>query len=83
MNCLNENYPWLYQQFTESGYHCVRTEKQWSGFWSDLEIEQTIMYFIKSRGGLTFGRDLTEHSLKKQKDSLETHAILIEVSVLS
>ena len=30
MNYLNENYPLLYQQFTENGYHCVSTGKPWS-----------------------------------------------------
>ena len=40
---LPDKYPWLYQNFLQ-GYHTVRRSKRfWSGFWSDLIIEQVMM----------------------------------------
>ena len=32
----------------------------WAGFWTDLIIEQVLMRPLKSRGGLTHGRGVTE-----------------------
>ena len=37
-----------------------RSEKFWSGVWSDLTIEQTVMRSMKSVGGLVHGRSMTE-----------------------
>ena len=57
---LKDNYPWLFDQFANKGYHCVRrTDKYWSGLWTDLTIEQTMMRSIKNRGGLTRGRGMS------------------------
>ena len=43
------------------GHHTVqRTPKNWTGVSTDLAIEQTLMRSIKSRGGLTGGRGMTE-----------------------
>ena len=43
--------PWLYEQFTEQGYHTVRrSDRYWAGSWTDLTIEQVLMRSIKSRG---------------------------------
>ena len=61
MLTLRDTHPWLYQQFSENGFHAVRrSEKFWAGLWSDLIIEQTMMQSVKSRGGLTSGRGMTE-----------------------
>lgn len=38
-----------------------RSEKFWSGIWSDMTIEQTLMRSIKSIGGLVHGRSTTEN----------------------
>ena len=60
MQSLPEKYPWLYDIFIH-GLHAVRrSNRHWSGLWSDLVIEQTLMRTIKSRGGLTRGRGMTE-----------------------
>ena len=60
MQNLCEEHPWLYQQFKD-GFHAVRrSNRHWSGLWSDLTIEQTLMRSIKTRGGLTRGRGMTE-----------------------
>ena len=58
---LPSDYPWLYQCFIEKGYHTIRRSSRfWAGLWTDLTIEQVMMRSIKSRGGLTSGRGLTE-----------------------
>ena len=42
-------------------YHTIRrSERYWSGLWTDLVIEQVLMRSLKSRGGLSHGRGLTE-----------------------
>ena len=54
-------HPWLYQCFIKQGFHTVRrSSRYWAGLWTDLTIEQVIMLSIKSRGGLTRGRGVTE-----------------------
>ena len=58
---LSTDYPWLYTKFATNGYHTVRRSNRfWAGLWTDLIIEQVLMRTIKSRGGLTRGRDVTE-----------------------
>jgi len=61
MRALPTDHPWLYCCFTEQGFHTVRrTDKYWAGLWTDLVIEQVMMRSIKSRGGLTRGRGVTD-----------------------
>ena len=58
---LPSNYPRLYKSFKENGYHTIRrSNRYWTGLWSDLVIEPVMMMLIKSRGGLTRGRGMTE-----------------------
>ena len=58
---LQVTHPWLYSQLSEHGHHFIRrTEKYWAGLWPDLVIEQVMMKSIKSRGGLTRGRGMSE-----------------------
>ena len=58
---LPETHPWLYEQFAVNGCHTVhRSDRPWTGIWTDLSIEQILMRSLKSRGGLTRGRGLTE-----------------------
>ena len=58
---LPNEYPWLYQCFIDQGFHTVRrSSRYWAGLWTDLVIEQVMMRSIKSRGGLTRGRGITE-----------------------
>ena len=53
-------HPWLHQKFVEE-YHTVRrTERQWARLWTDIVIEQVEIRSLKSRGGLTRGRCMTE-----------------------
>ena len=61
MNELPTDHPWLYHCFIEQGFHTVRrSSRYWAGLWTDLTIEQVMMRSIKSRGGLTRGRGMTE-----------------------
>ena len=58
---LETTYPWLYALFSEQGYHTVRrSDKYWAGLWTDLIIEQCLMRSLKSRGGISRGRGITE-----------------------
>ena len=57
---MKDKYPDIYQQFL-SGQHTVRrTNKGWSGLWTDLSIEQILMKSLKGRSGI-IGRGITEN----------------------
>ena len=58
MQDLAKKFPWVNEKFI-GGFHAVR-RSDWSGLWSDLVIEQTLMRSIKRNGGLTMGRGVTE-----------------------
>jgi hypothetical protein len=61
MNDLPQFYPWLFHCFNEKGYHAIRrSDRYWAGLWSDLIIEQVLMSAVKSRGGLSRGRGMTD-----------------------
>jgi len=58
---LPEKHPWLHEKFNDGGYHTVRrSDRYWAGLSTDLAIEQVMMKAVKSRGGLTHGRGMTE-----------------------
>ena len=47
----------IIRSFKENGSHVVRySSHEWSGIWSDLTIEQTLMRTAKSEGGPSGGR---------------------------
>ena len=47
--------------FVEYGYFTIRrTDKLWSGVWSDMTIEQVLMRVMKASGGLTGGWGISE-----------------------
>ena len=47
----------IIKTFKESGSDVVRySSYEWSGLWSDLSIEQTLMKAAKSEGGISSGR---------------------------
>ncbi len=61
MRELPTDYPWLYHCFAEQGFHTVRrSSRLWAGLWTDLTIEQVMMRSLKSHGGLTRERGVTE-----------------------
>ena len=87
MRELQETHPWLFEKFTE-GYHALRQSDQfWSGLWSDLVIEQTLMRSIKTRGVLTRGRGMTESVrhlwVLSLNASASIHQAMADVSALN
>lgn len=55
-----------FQRFTADGFFTVRrSSKLWAGVWSDMTIEQVLMRSMKSRGGVTRGRGVTESVLSR------------------
>ena len=57
---LPQEQPQLYQEFM-SGLHVVqRSDRYWAGLSTDLVIEQVLMRSLKTNGGLTRGRGMTE-----------------------
>ena len=59
---LEYDFPELYNQFMMGNHTVKRTEKAWSGLWTDLSIEQMLMKSLKGRGGVV-GRGITENVL--------------------
>lgn len=59
---INDDYE--FTRFTSDGFFTIRrSHKFWSGVWSDMIIEQFLMRSIKTQGGLTHGRGLSESVL--------------------
>lgn len=55
-----------YCDFTEQGYFTIRrTDKFWSGNFSDQTIEQELMRLLKTSGGMARGRGITDSTLNK------------------
>ena len=62
MKELPTTFPDLYEQLTHNGYHTVRRSNRfWSGIWTNLAIEQALMRSLKTRGGLTRERGMTKN----------------------
>ena len=65
MRKLPSTHPWLHQTFVEE-YHTVqRSERQCAGWWTNIVIEQVQIRSLKSRGGPTGGRGMTD-SVRQQ-----------------
>ena len=59
---LEVNHPDIHAQFVRGNHSVRRTEKIWSGIWTDLSIEQILMRSLKGRGGV-IGRGISENVL--------------------
>ena len=60
MNSLESEHPDVYRKF-EAGFNVVRrSNRMWAGLSTDLVIEQVLMRCVKTSGGLTRGRGMTE-----------------------
>jgi len=58
---LSDEHPWLNTKFMHEGFHSVRrSSRVWAGLSTDLTIEQVMMKSLKSQGGLTHGRGMSE-----------------------
>ena len=57
---LEDAHPNVHRQFMQ-GLHVIRrSDRLWAGLSPDLVIEQVLMRSLKTRGGLTRGRGMTE-----------------------
>lgn len=60
MHRLEQEHPATFRQF-ESGMHVIRrSDRLWAGLSTDLVIEQVLMRSMKTSGGLTRGKGMTE-----------------------
>lgn len=54
-----------FAEFSNGGFTIRRTDKFWSGIWSDMTIEQALMRTMKDIGGPTRGRGMSDSVLAK------------------
>lgn len=55
-----------YHKFVDCGYFTMRrSDRFWSGIWSDMTIETTLMRGFKSNAGVTRGRGTTDSVISK------------------
>jgi hypothetical protein len=55
-----------FSKFTTDGFFTVRrSSKVWAGIWTDMTIEQVLMRAMKTQGGVTRGRGLTDSVLNR------------------
>lgn len=54
-----------FTKFTKGDFTVRRSDKFWSGLWTDLSIEQVLMRSMKSQGGLTHGRGISNSVLSR------------------
>lgn len=60
MTDLEREHQEMYMKFME-GYHVVRrSDRYWAGLSTDLIIEQTLMRSVKTSGGMTRGKGMSE-----------------------
>ena len=60
MNELQNTHPNIYKNF-QNGLHCARRrDRFWAGFSTDLMIEQVLTRSVKTSGGLSRGKGLSE-----------------------
>ena len=57
---LEKEHPDVFAQFMIGNHTVRRTEKVWSGIWTDLSIEQILMKSLKGRGGV-IGKGMSEN----------------------
>ena len=48
---LEKDHPHVFEQFMLGNHTVRRTEKNWSGIWTDLSIEHILVKSLKGRGG--------------------------------
>ena len=45
-------HPQIYEQFILGNCTVQQTDRNWTGIWTDLSIEQILMKALKGRGGV-------------------------------
>ena len=72
--------PEEFDLFTSQGYFTIRrSDKFWSGIWTDMTIEQVLMRSIKTSGGLTRGRGMKPSVIAKWVRSMPATTSIINV----
>ena len=70
-NLANKMSPDQYRQFNEKGYFSIHlTDNSWGGNFSDQTIEQNLMRLLKTSGGMSHGRGITDITLSKWVHSM-------------
>lgn len=55
-----------FEKFTTDGCFTIRRQsKEWSGTWTDMNIEQSLMRSMKTEGGLTRGRGFSDDTVMR------------------
>jgi hypothetical protein len=84
MEKLDETHPAVYAKFMEGLFVLWRSDRYWTGIFSDLYIEQVLMGSVKSVGGLTRGRGFEESTsliwLLSTPACGEVHKVMQEVT---
>ena len=57
---LQHKHPTVYEALNNGHFTIRRHDRMWSGVWTDMVIEQTLMKSIKSKSGITHGGGMTE-----------------------
>lgn len=71
--------PSEYEKFITKGYFTIRrSDKFWSGIWSDMTIEQILMRSMKSSGGLTGGRGISPSTIATWIKSMPACSRIVE-----
>ena len=60
VSALANDNPEVSQQFLFGNHTVRRTDKNWTGIWTDLSIEQILMKSLKGRSGV-IGKGITEN----------------------
>lgn len=60
MTELKATYPELYRMLNKGHFTVRRKDRKWSGVWTNMYIEQTLMKCTKSHSGITHRGGMTE-----------------------
>jgi hypothetical protein len=71
---LKQDHPDVHQQFIMGNHTLRRSDRYWAGLSTDLVIEQVLMRFLKSTGGVTRGRGMSETQMAVWLMSLPANA---------
>ena len=87
ISSLETDHPDVYRK-SETGFHVVRRSSRfWAGLSTDLVIEQILMRSIKTSGGFTRGRGMTERQrviwLFSMPACAEVNRAMLELTVVS
>lgn len=71
--------PEEFNKFVMLGYFTVRrSDKYWSGIWTDMTIEQVLMRNLKTTGGLTRGRGIAPSTIAKWIHSMPAASKVVD-----